>query len=196
MLNLQVETPDRWLNQVDEDLDQVLLDHAHCELSAARTALNLMVAYVLYEPVTIEMTRIINEELDHFHQVLEQLNRLDIDFKRQQPGHYGKRLNALVRNEEPMRGVDRLLVAALIEARSCERFCLLRDHVSDPELADFYGSLFESEAGHYATYVQLAKDFMPSDVVDQRLDELAKEEAEMKKRNQLEALKGEVGDVE
>lgn len=177
MLNLKVETPDHWLNQVDEDLDQVLLDHAHCELSAARTALNLMVAYVLYEPLTVEMTRIINEELDHFHQVLEQLNRLDIDFKRQQPGHYGKRLNALVRSEEPMRGVDRLLVAALIEARSCERFCLLRDHVRDPELADFYGSLFESEAGHYATYVQLAKDFMPSDVVDQRLDELASEEA-------------------
>ena len=179
MLNLQVETPDRWLNQVDEDLDQVLLDHAHCELSAARTALNLMVAYVLYEPLTVEMTRIINEELDHFHQVLEQLNRLDIDFKRQQPGHYGKRLNALVRSEEPMRGVDRLLVAALIEARSCERFCLLRDHVRDPELADFYGSLFESEAGHYATYVQLAKDFMPSDIVDQRLDELASEEAQI-----------------
>lgn len=179
MLNLQVETPDRWLNQVDENLDQVLLDHAHCELSAARTALNLMVAYVLYEPLTVEMTRIINEELDHFHQVLEQLNRLDIDFKRQQPGHYGKRLNALVRSEEPMRGVDRLLVAALIEARSCERFCLLRDHVRDPELADFYGSLFESEAGHYATYVQLAKDFMPSDIVDQRLDELASEEAQI-----------------
>tara|TARA_Y100000994_G_C15603345_1_gene405688 strand:- start:101 stop:676 length:576 start_codon:yes stop_codon:yes gene_type:complete len=179
VLNLQVETPDRWLNQVDEDLDQVLLDHAHCELSAARTALNLMVAYVLYEPLTVEMTRIINEELDHFHQVLEQLNRLDIDFKRQQSGHYGKRLNALVRSEEPMRGVDRLLIAALIEARSCERFCLLRDHVRDPELADFYGSLFESEAGHYATYVQLAKDFMPSDVVDQRLDELASEEAQI-----------------
>lgn len=179
MLNLQVETPDRWLNQVDEDLDQVLLDHAHCELSAARTALNLMVAYVLYEPLTVEMTRIINEELDHFHQVLEQLNRLDIDFKRQQSGHYGKRLNALVRSEEPMRGVDRLLIAALIEARSCERFCLLRDHIRDPELADFYGSLFESEAGHYATYVQLAKDFMPSDVVDQRLDELAGEEAQI-----------------
>ena len=179
MLNLQVETPDRWLNQVDEDLDQVLLDHAHCELSAARTALNLMVAYVLYEPLTVEMTRIINEELDHFHQVLEQLNRLDIDLKRQQPGHYGKRLNALVRSEEPLRGVDRLLIAALIEARSCERFCLLRDHVRDPELADFYGSLFESEAGHYATYVQLAKDFMPSDIVDQRLDELASEEAQI-----------------
>ena len=179
MLNLQVETPDRWLNQVDEDLDQVLLDHAHCELSAARTALNLMVAYVLYEPLTVEMTRIINEELDHFHQVLEQLNRLDIDFKRQQSGHYGKRLNALVRSEEPMRGVDRLLIAALIEARSCERFCLLRDHIRDPELADFYGSLFESEAGHYATYVQLAKDFMPSDEVDQRLDELASEEAQI-----------------
>jgi len=179
VLNLQVETPDRWLNQVDENLDQVLLDHAHCELSAARTALNLMVAYVLYEPLTVEMTRIINEELDHFHQVLEQLNRLDIDFKRQQPGHYGKRLNALVRSEEPMRGVDRLLVAALIEARSCERFCLLKDHVRDPELADFYGSLFESEAGHYATYVQLAKNFMPSDIVDQRLDELASEEAQI-----------------
>ena len=179
MLNLQADTPDRWLNQVDEDLEQVLLDHAHCELSAARTALNLMVAYVLYEPLTVEMTRIINEELDHFHQVMDQLHRLDIDFKRQQPGHYGKRLNALIRNEEPMRVVDRLLVAALIEARSCERFSLLRDHIRDPELAEFYGSLFESEAGHYATYVQLAKDFMPAELVDERLAELGKEEAEI-----------------
>lgn len=179
MLNLQADTPDRWLTQVDENLDQVLLDHAHCELSAARTALNLMVAYVLYEPLTVEMTRIINEELDHFHQVVDQLHRLDIDFKRQQPGHYGKRLNALIRNEEPMRVVDRLLVAALIEARSCERFSLLRDHIRDPELAEFYGSLFESEAGHYATYVQLAKDFMPAELVDERLAELGKEEAEI-----------------
>ncbi len=107
------------------------------------------------------------------------LERRNIRFKRLAPGGYGRKLNELVRKLEPARAVDRLLVAGLIEARSCERFDLLRRHVQDPELAEFYGSLFESEARHHSTYVRFAKQFAPDDVVDRRLDELAQQEAEI-----------------
>ena len=123
------------------------------------------------------MTEIVNEELDHFHQVLELLKRRGITFKRLKPSGYGRKLIALIRKQEPQRGVDRMLVAALIEARSCERFSKLRDYVQDEELRDFYGSLFESEARHHATYVRLAKRFAPDEEVDVRLAWLAEEEA-------------------
>ena len=95
----------------------------------------------------------------------------------QRPSNYGRQLNELVRPQDPGRGIDRLLIAGLIEARSCERFALLRDHVADRELAEFYGSLFESEARHHSTYVRMARLFGPDDVVDARLDELAAAEA-------------------
>src|SRR5262249_14920114 len=93
------------------------------------------------------------------------------------PPAYGPKLHELVSKHEPRRAVDRLLVASLIEARSCERFGLLRDRLTDRELADFYGSLFESEARHHSTYVRLAKSFQPEDAVHRRLAELAEEEA-------------------
>ena len=123
------------------------------------------------------MADIVVEELDHFRQVLDLLDSRSIKFRTLRASNYGKQLNELVRKQDPQRAVDRLLVGALIEARSCERFALLRDHVQDRELADFYGSLFESEARHHATYVQLAKLFSPEADVHQRLEELAAEEA-------------------
>lgn len=94
--------------------------------------------------------------------VIELLQRRGIAFRTLRPGPYGRRLNALVRSGEPQRAIDRLLIAGLIEARSCERFSLLRDQMAprDPELADFYGGLFESEARHAATYVRLAEQFV------------------------------------
>ena len=95
----------------------------------------------------------------------------------QKPGCYGRQLHEFVRAGEPERAVDRLLVASLIEARSCERFALLRDHVVDRALADFYGSLFESEARHHSTYVQLAGLFAGEAEVRARLDELSAAEA-------------------
>src|SRR5262249_32258074 len=103
--------------------------------------------------------------------------RRGIRFRRLAPPSYGRKLNELVRKLEPGKAVDRLLVASLIEARSCERFDLLRRHVADCELREFYGSLFESEARHHSTYVRMAKLFAPDDVVDRRLDELATAEA-------------------
>ncbi len=179
MLNLKSTSSVRWLKQVDEHLDEILIDHAHCEKKAAGVAMNLLVAYVDHEALCREMTTIVNEELEHFHMVLEILKGRQIPFRRQKAGGYGRQLLECVRKSEPERAIDRLLVAGLIEARSCERFSLLRDHVPDRELSEFYGSLFESEARHHATYVRLAKTFGNERQVNQRLAELADQEAEI-----------------
>ena len=150
MLHLQCETSARWLAQVDADLPSILIDHAHCEKKAAGVAMNLIFAYVEQTAFVEPLTEIVNEELDHFRQVLELIEARRIRFRRLKPSSYGARLHELIRREEPGRVIDRCLVAALIEARSCERFAVLRDHVHDRELAAFYGSLFESEARHHA----------------------------------------------
>lgn len=177
MLCLKSTTPDRWLQQAQDHLDELLIDHAHCEKKAAGTAMNLLFAYVENEALCRAMKDIVHEELEHFQLVLDLLQKREIRFRRLRPTDYGQQLNALVSKQEPARAIDRLLVASLIEARSCERFRLLRDHLPDHELANFYGSLFESEARHHSTYVQLAKMFGTEDDVECRLDELAHAEA-------------------
>ncbi|QDV27401.1 tRNA-(ms[2]io[6]A)-hydroxylase [Aureliella helgolandensis] len=179
MLNLQSTSSSRWLDQVDSSLEEILIDHAHCEHKAAATAMSLMGGYIENQELCREMTLIVEEELEHFHLVIQLLKKRGIAFQRQQPGNYGKSLKALVRPNEPQRVVDRLLVAGIIEARSCERFNLLAEHVQDAELAEFYRSLFESEARHHTTYVRLAKQFADDATVKQRLRELASQEAEI-----------------
>ena len=177
MLSLQSASDARWLAQVDAHLDDILIDHAHCEKKAAGVAMNLLFSYVDHVPLARAMTEIVNEELAHFQLVLDLLERRGIPFRKLSPSSYGQRLHALVRKEEPARAIDRLLVAGLIEARSCERFAVLRDHVADAELREFYGSLFESEARHHATYVRLACDVAPEETVRERLHWLAAQEA-------------------
>jgi len=177
MLHLKSPTDSSWFDQVDAHLDEVLIDHAHCEKKAAGTALNLIFHYVEDIELCREMTQIVNEELEHFHMVIELLERRGIRFRRLRPSQYGNKLHALVRKTEPERAVDRLLVAGLIEARSCERFQALARHVDDPELAEFYRSLFESEARHHTTYTRLANHFAPEEVVNRRLEELYDAEA-------------------
>ncbi len=179
MLSLQAETSERWLEQVDQHLDEILIDHAHCEKKAAGTAMNLIFAYVEHEELCREMVEIVNEELEHFELVLDLLKSRGIAFRRLKPSNYGRLLNDLVRKLEPQRAIDRLLVAGLIEARSCERFNLLRKHIEDAELADFYGGLFESEARHHATYVRLAHSFGSNETIEQRLGELSAAESEI-----------------
>ena len=177
MLHLHAPTPARWLDQVTAGLDELLIDHAHCEKKAAGTAMNLLFSYVEHAELCRAMTEIVQEELSHFHLVLDLLSRRGIRFRRVPPSRYGERLRPLISKIEPARAVDRLLVAALIEARSCERFGLLRDHLGDAELSSFYGGLFESEARHHGTYVRLAHDFAPAEAVRRRLHELAEAEA-------------------
>jgi tRNA-(ms[2]io[6]A)-hydroxylase len=139
--------------------------------------MDLMFDYVENEDLCHEMTEIVREELEHFELVRKLLKDRSIRFLRLKPGTYGRKLKELVRRQEPQRAVDRLLVAALIEARSCERFVLLRDHLEDPALLAFYGRLYESEARHHATYVRLAKQFSDDHSVNLRLQELAVLEA-------------------
>lgn len=179
MLHLQSDSATQWLQQVDQHLDEILIDHAHCERKAASTAMNLMNSYTENRDLCREMTRIVEEELEHFEMVLQILDQREISFRRLASGPYGRRLNKLIRMAEPERAVDRLLIASLIEARSCERFSLLSTHVkeTEPELADFYAGLFESEARHHTTYVRLAEHFAAREVVRQRLDQLSAEEA-------------------
>jgi tRNA-(ms[2]io[6]A)-hydroxylase len=181
MLNLKSTTETRWLEQVDSDLESVLIDHAHCEKKAAGTAMSLLFAYGGVMAMCRELPAIVVEELEHFRLVLDLLERRGIRFRTMKPSNYGRQLNELVRKREPHRAVDRLLIASLIEARSCERFALLRDHIAprDAELAEFYDSLFESEARHHSTYVQLAYDFANEEVIHGRLAELSAAEAEI-----------------
>lgn len=184
MLHLQSTTGDRWLAQVDAHLDEILIDHGHCEKKAAGTALNLIFHYVEDQELCREMAFIVNEELEHFQMVIDLLNRRGVRFRRLKPSSYGRELNDLVRKQEPQKAVDRLLVAGLIEARSCERFHVLAEHVQDAELKSFYGGLFESEARHHTTYTRLAKHFASEEVVMARLDELAALEAEIINRGE------------
>lgn len=179
MLNLQSTSPDRWFAHVQNHVDELLIDHAHCEKKAAGTAMNLLFAYVENQELCREMTEIVEEELEHFHMVLEILRQRNIPWRRIKPSEYGRKLNDLVRREEPHKAVDRLLVAAIIEARSCERFGILREQLPDRELAAFYDSLFESEARHHSTYVRLAKDFASEEAIRTRLAELAAAEAKI-----------------
>ncbi|MCC9644975.1 tRNA-(ms[2]io[6]A)-hydroxylase [Rhodopirellula sp. JC740] len=181
MLHLHSESTKRWLHQVDNHLDELLLDHAHCERKAASTAMNLMNAYTENLDICEEMARIVEEELEHFFMVVEILKKRGIPFRRIAPGPYGRNLTGLIRQNHPDRAVDRMLVASLIEARSCERFRLLAEHVKErePELSEFYAGLFESEARHHTTYVRLAEHFVDRETVRQRLAELSKLESEI-----------------
>ena len=139
--------------------------------------MDLMFDYVEHEDLCREMSEIVREELEHFQLVRDLLKQRNVRFRRLKPGAYGRKLKELVRRLEPHRAVDRLLVGALIEARSCERFVLLRDHLQDAQLKEFYGSLYESEARHHTTYVRLAKNFASDADVSTRLQELATVEA-------------------
>ncbi len=177
MLSLHAATPERWFDQVSGNLDELLIDHAHCEKKAAGVAMSLLFTYADDVDLCRAMADIVQEELDHFRMVLDLLDRRGIRFCRQQPARYAERLSALIAKAEPQRAIDRLLVAALIEARSCERFGVLRDRLAEPDLAAFFGGLFESEARHHSTYVRLAKALAPADEVQARLHELAEAEA-------------------
>ena len=179
MLHLQSKTSARWLQQVDQYLNEILIDHAHCEQKAASTAMDLMFDYVEDEELCRETMDIVKEELEHFQLVRDLIQKRGVKFRRLKPGSYGRKLKELVSRQDPVRAVDRLLIAALIEARSCERFVLLRDHLQDAELCQFYGSLYESEARHHTTYVRLARHFADDVVVNRRLQELAVLEAEI-----------------
>jgi tRNA-(ms[2]io[6]A)-hydroxylase len=160
-------------------LDEILLDHAHCERKAAGVALNLICRYPSTPKLVRKLTAIAQEELEHFDQVNQILEDRGIPLRPLKPSPYGAELKKQVGRHEPQRMLDSLLVAALIEARSHERLGLLAYHCEDEKLAGFYRSLMASEARHYGVYWLLATSEYPQEQVNQRLGELATVESEI-----------------
>lgn len=153
---LLCETPNAWVKNALEHQPLLLLDHANCEKKAASTALTLMFRYVGDFDMMQKMSRLAREELRHYEQVMEIMQARGIAYEQITPGRYAGELRKLVRTHEPGRYVDTLIVGAIIEARSCERFAKLAPYL-DEELQKFYLSLLKSESRHYEDYLKLAK---------------------------------------
>lgn len=177
MLNLAAPTDPAWLERARAHLEAVLLDHAHCEKKAAGAAIKLLFAYPQHGFMQAPLSALAREELEHFDALQALLARRGIRYRSQSPSAYGGRLHALVRAGEPERALDVLLVGALIEARSCERFKLLAEGLDDAELAAFYAELLASEARHHGLYVRLAGELVGEGAARARLEELARAEA-------------------
>lgn len=174
---LLVATDPRWLPLALARFDEVLLDHAHCEQKAAASAMALVAAYPERSTLVRRCTRLAVEELRHFRLVHERIVARGLVLDRDRGDPYARRLLALARTAAEGRLVDRLLAAALIEARSHERLALLASGLADPALAAFYRSLATAEAGHHRLFVELAEEVAGPDAAARRLAELAEAEA-------------------
>lgn len=153
---LHCETPMAWVQAAIEQQPLLLLDHANCEKKAASTALTLMYRYVGDFEMMHKMSRLAREELRHYEQVMAIMQKRGMSYDQITPCRYASELRKPVRTHEPGRYIDTLIVGAIIEARSCERFAKLAPHLDD-ELRDFYLSLLKSESRHYEDYLNLAK---------------------------------------
>jgi len=167
---LPCTTPEAWLEAALADQKTLLIDHANCEKKAAATALSLMHRYSDHLLLN-RMSRLAREELRHFEQVLKIMKQRGIAYDHVSASRYASGLRECVRPEEPGRLVDTLLIGALIEARSCERFAALVPHLDDT-LADFYASLLKSESRHFTDYLGLAERLASTGEVQERLDVL------------------------
>ena len=176
---LKEPTSQAWIEQAIANMDTILLDHAQCERKAAGTAIQMMSRYPSSDRLVRELTAIAQEELSHYEQVNQWLDKRGVPLQPVTPPPYGAGLKKCVRKNEPDRMLDLLLVSALIEARSHERLGLLGQHCSDPQLAKFYRSLMASEARHYGSYWVLATTYFDVDLVNERLAEIAERESEI-----------------
>jgi tRNA-(ms[2]io[6]A)-hydroxylase len=180
MLCLQCDSNPQWILAACANLNSVLVDHAHCEKKAAANALSMVQRYPMHQSLVQEMIIVLKEEWEHFEMVYAELNRRNIPLTRDLGDDYARQLSQHIRKQEPDRFLDMLLVDALIEARSCERFSILSKCQEIPaELRSFYHNLLASEAGHYRVFTDLAREFYPADQVKSRLHELSALEADI-----------------
>jgi tRNA-(ms[2]io[6]A)-hydroxylase len=161
-------TPRAWVQWALEHPAILLIDHANCEKKAASTALNLLYRYVEHPKLLSKLSRLAREELRHFEQVLALMKARGVDYPQLSASRYAAALRQQVRTHEPGRLVDTLLVGAIIEARSCERFAALAPEL-DGELGAFYRSLLKSEARHFSDYLKLAEEAGSKEEVAKRL---------------------------
>lgn len=173
-------TPDAWVTEACRRLPELLHDHANCELKAASTALGFIYRYPEKAALARTMSRLAREELRHFEQVRKILSEMSVPFEHVSASRYAGKLRRQVRSTEPERLLDMLLVGALIEARSCERFAALVPHLPE-DIGKFYAGLLASEARHFEHYLDFAREECDVDdeIFDDRLADLKAIEADL-----------------
>jgi tRNA-(ms[2]io[6]A)-hydroxylase len=178
-LGLELPTDPRWANIAEMQIEDILVDHAYCEQKAASSCISLIVLYPEMEKMVDVLTPVVAEEWSHFERVVEQLKKRGYKLGRQRKDEYVLKLQQVVRKggNRNVQLVERLLLNALIEARSCERFKLLHKNIADQELSMFYYELMVSEAGHYHNFIELAEEYMPQEYVRKRWNEFLEAEA-------------------
>ena len=178
MFRLHCETPEAWLKQSKGYLPLLLSDHAHCERKAAQAALSLMVSFTDNPSISMQLAKLAREEIRHYEQVLSYMKQLNIAHQNRTSCRYAKCLHAQGVKHGPTATVDKLLIAAIIEARSCERFQVLSSVLEEP-LRSFYHKLWLAERRHAIVYVEFAKTQQSDIVVEERLQALLAYEANL-----------------
>lgn len=173
ILGLRLPTDPRWVNLTELSLEAILTDHAYCEQKAALTCISLIQRYSAKEELVTQLAPIVTEEWGHFRLVLHELQRRGLKLGHQRRDEYVNRLLTFQQKggHEEGRLLDQLLTMAMIEARSCERFKRLSEGLTDEYLRNFYRRFMESEAGHYALFIDLAELYIPKERVRQRWKE-------------------------
>lgn len=181
ILRLQLATDPSWAYLADENMEEILTDHAWCEQKAASSCTSLIVQYPDRPELVDRLTPVVAEEWEHFTRVIEQIRKRGFTLGKQRKDEYVQQLMQLIRKggSPEQRLMDKLLVNGMIEARSCERFKMLWQNLEDAELKAFYYDLMKSEAGHYVNFLDLAREYMPKEVVTRRWHEILAAEAEI-----------------
>jgi tRNA-(ms[2]io[6]A)-hydroxylase len=193
MLGLKLPTDPRWVNIVEKNIEEILTDHAFCEQKAASTAISLIVSFPEYTELVQEMVALVKEEISHFKMVHDKILERGWTLGRDRKDDYVQQLVTFFPKggSRTTQLVHRLLYAALIEARSCERFRLLSDELNDKELSEFYRKLMVSEANHYTMFLGFARQYGNRKEVDEKWQQLLDFEAEiMKKLSKKETIHG------
>lgn len=183
MLGLKLPTDPRWVNIVEKNIEDILTDHAYCEQKATSTAISLIVSFPEYTELVQEMIALVKEEISHFKMVHDKILEKGWVLGRDRKDDYVVQLLTFFPKggSRTTQLVHRLLYAALIEARSCERFRLLSEELQDKELAEFYRKLMISEANHYTMFLGFARQYGDRKEVDKKWNELLEFEAEIMK---------------
>ena len=181
ILGLQLPTDPRWVNIAQMNIEDILVDHAYCEQKAASSCISLIVQYPEKSELVEMMTPVVAEEWSHFERVIKQINKRGMKLGKMRKDEYVIQLQGILKKggSREAQLVEKLLMNALIEARSCERFKMLHENIEDEELQKFYYELMISEAGHYKNFIALAKRYMPEDYVKTRWKEFLIEEAKI-----------------
>ncbi len=179
MLGLKLPTDPRWVNIVESNIDEILVDHAFCEQKAATNAISILVQYPELTDLVDAMLDLAQEELEHFKMVHEKIKARGNVLGRERRDEYVNELYSFMRkgHKRHIVLIDKLLFSALIEARSCERFKVLSENIKDAELASFYHELMVSEATHYTMFLKFAKKYANGEDVDKRWKEFLDFEA-------------------